>query len=224
MIAKLESLGETHPLLIKLSLFDLPIQTQMVYRVLLLIPIGALLVVLLRNVVGIKTFGTFMPILIALAFRETELWWGIALFSLIVGVGLLVRFYLEHLKLLLVPRLASVLTMVILLMACFSVLSHKLGIGRGLSVALFPMVIITMTIERMSIVWDELGATQALKQGLGTLLVAALTYLVISAPALGHFVFVFPETLLVVLAVILLLGRYTGYRLLELRRFKEIAH
>jgi hypothetical protein len=35
-----------------------------------------------------------------------------------------------------------------------------------------------------------------------------------------HLVFVFPELLLVVLAASLLLGRYKGYRLSELIRFK----
>ena len=32
----------------------------------------------------------------------------------------------------------------------------------------------------------------------------------------------FPELLLLVIAVALLAGRYTGYRLLELRRFKAL--
>jgi hypothetical protein len=36
-------------------------------------------------------------------------------------------------------------------------------------------------------------------------------------------VFVFPELLLVLLAATLLLGRYYGYRLLELPRFKVLA-
>jgi hypothetical protein len=94
-----------------------------------------------------------MPILMALAFRETQLLWGIFLFGLVVGLGLSVRFYLEQLKLLLVPRLASLLIVVVLLMAILSVLSYQLGFERGLSVALFPMVIITMAIERMCIVW-----------------------------------------------------------------------
>ncbi len=211
------------PLLLKYSLFSLPIQLRILYRVLLMIPIGALMVVIFRNIVGIKTFGTFMPVLISLAFRETELVWGVILFSLIVGLGLMVRFYLEQLKLLLVPRLASVLTVVVLLMAFVSIVSHGLGLGLGLSVALFPMVIITMTIERMSIVWEELGAKEALKQALGTLLVAVMTYLIIRTGELAHIVFVFPELLLLVLASCLLLGRYTGYRLMELSRFKDLT-
>jgi hypothetical protein len=206
--------------LMEYSLFSLPVGTQNVYRVLLMIPIGAFLIVLLRNVVGIKTFGTFMPILIALAFRETELLWGMLLFCLLVALGLLIRFYLEYLKLLLVPRLAAVLIIVIMLMAMVSMFSHKLGFDRGLSVALFPMVILAMTIERMSLVWEETGPSEALKQGFGSLLVAALGYLSMSSKFLGHLVFVFPELLLVVLAATLLLGRYTGYRLTELWRFR----
>jgi len=211
------------PLLLKFSLFSLPVHTQAVYRILLLVPVGAFLLVILRNVVGIKTFGTFMPVLIALAFRETQLLWGIVLFSLVVALGLSIRLYLEHLKLLVVPRLASVLFVVVLLMALLSILTHKLGLERGLSVALFPMVILTMTIERMSIVWEERGATEALQQGLGSLVVAALAHLIMTIKHVEHLTFVFPELLLVLLAGTLLLGRYYGYRLLELRRFKELV-
>ncbi len=216
--------GESrHPQMVAFSLFSLPIETQSVYRVVLMIPLGALVLVVLRNVVGIKTFGTFMPVLIALAFRQTQLLWGIFLFSLVVSLGLSVRFYLDRLKLLLVPRLAAVLTVVVLLMAALSVLSHKLGLERGLSVALFPMVIMTMTIERMSIVWDERGPNEALLQGLGSFVAASIAYLVIFRPYLEHLMFVFPELLLVILAVILLLGRYSGYRLTELFRFKVLS-
>lgn len=204
------------------SLFSLPLHTQLVYRILMLVPLGALAIVLLRNVVGIKTFGTFMPVLIAMAFRETQLIAGLILFISIVAAGLIVRFYLEHLKLLLVPRLAAVLVVVILLMALASILGHKLGFEHWLSAALFPMVILTMTVERMSIVWEELGATASIRQGVGTLFAASIVYFIITWRSLDHLFFVFPELVLVVLAVILLLGRYTGYRVTELLRFRNI--
>ncbi len=212
------------PHLLEFSLFSLPLETQAVYRILLMVPIGALLLLILRNIVGVKTFGTFMPILMALAFRETQLAWGIVLFSVIVALGLGVRFYLEHLRLLLVPRLASVLIIVVLLMAMLSVLSQKLGLDRGLSIALFPMVILTMTIERMCVVWEERGASESIQQGLGSLAVASMTYLAMTIPYMEHLLFVFPELLLICLAGTLLMGRYTGFRLLELGRFKALTH
>ena len=209
--------------LVRYSLLSLPLQAQETYRVLLMVPIGAFIMLLLRNLVGVKTYGTFMPVLIALAFRETALVAGISLFVVVVGFGLLVRFYLERLRLLLVPRLTAILILVVLLMAAVSVLSNRLGLEVGLSVALFPMVIMAMTIERMSVAWDERGAGTAIREGVGTLIVAALAYLVMSWQPLEHLVFVFPEVLLVLFALALLLGRYSGYRLNELLRFRALA-
>ena len=209
--------------LVRFSLLNLPIDAQAVYRVLLMVPVGAFLLVILRNMIGIRTFGTFMPVLIALAFRETQLIWGIALFCIVVGLGLSIRFYLEELKLLLVPRLAAVLIVVLLLMTGLSIITHNLGLERGLSVALFPMVIITMTIERMSIVWEERGPAESLRQAFGSLVVAVLTFVTMNQTYVEHLIFIFPELLLVLLAGIILLGRYSGYRLLELRRFRALT-
>ena len=205
------------------SLYSLPIQTQAVYSVLLMIPIGALIMVILRNMIGIDAFGTFMPVLIALAFRETKLFWGLVLFTMLVALGLSIRFLLERLRLLLVPRLSAVLIVVVILMLLISLVSHRLGMETGLSVALFPMVIIAMTIERMSVVWEERGAADAMRAGFGSLLVAVIAYAAMGWPWLEHLIFTFPELLLVVLALVVLAGRYTGYRLLELSRFKALA-
>ncbi len=209
--------------LLTLSLFGLPLQTQEVYRLLMTVPVGIFLLVILRNVIGLRTFGTFMPVLIALAFRQTELLYGFILFSTVLGIGLMIRFYLEYLKLLLVPRLASVVVVVIIVMTFISIVSYKIGFDRGLSVALFPIVILAMTIERMTVVWDERGAKEAIVQATGSFAVAVLCYLLMTNELVKHWTFVFPELLLVILAAILALGRYSGYRLVELPRFKVLS-
>ncbi|MEM9682499.1 MAG: UUP1 family membrane protein, partial [Pseudomonadota bacterium] len=98
--------------LLDYSLFTLPLDTQLVYKIILTVPIGVFLLTILRNMVGIRTFGTFMPILIAIAFRETQVVWGVVLFTTVVAIGLLARLYLDNLRLLIVPRLASVLIIV----------------------------------------------------------------------------------------------------------------
>ncbi|WP_415716094.1 inactive transglutaminase family protein [Maridesulfovibrio sp.] len=215
-----DRLKVTAPAILEFSLFNLPVQAQATYRIILLIPIGVLLLVFLRNVIGITTFGTFMPVLIALSFRETQLLWGLCLFSIVIILGLAVRLYLEHLKLLLVPRLACVLIVVVLLMAGISIISFKLGFPRGVSVSLFPMVILSMTIERISVMWDELGAGKAIQQIIGSMAVAVLAYIAMSNLLIEHLIFVFPELFLVLLGLTLMIGRYTGFRLLDLMRFR----
>jgi hypothetical protein len=126
-------------------------------------------------------------------------------------------------KLLLVPRIAVMLTVVVFILALSSLAAYGAGLERVLSVALFPIVILTMLIERMSIVWEESGARDALTQAIGSFAVAALAYLVFRTEIVQHLAFVFPELLLVVLSVMLLLGRYTGYRLFEYYRFRSMT-
>lgn len=207
---------------VQMSMISLPVNTQNLYKLLLVLPVGALLVVVMRNMVGVQTFGTFMPVLIAFAFRETQLYVGIVLFCATVALALGIRFYLDRLRLLLVPRLAAVLTAVVLLMALISLASHHLGLERALSVGLFPIVVLAMTVERMSVVWEESGPGDAFKQGLGSLVVAIMAYGVMTRPGVEHLLFIYPELLLVVFALAVLFGRYTGYRLTELWRFRSV--
>lgn len=163
-----------------------------------------------------------MPILLALAFMETKLLTGLILFVSIVGVGLVIRSYLSHLNLLLVARISSVVIVVIGIMSIFSILSYKLGINEALTITFFPMIILAWTIERMSILWEEEGAKEVYMQGGGSLLVAILAYFAMSNEWVAYLSFNFSELLLVILSIIILLGRYSGYRLLELVRFSPV--
>jgi hypothetical protein len=205
------------------SLYGLPATQRAVFRVIMSIPIGVFMLVVLRNIVGLRGVGTFMPVLIALSFRETQLLWGLVLFSVTLAAGLLIRLYFDHLKLLLVARLGAIVMFVILFLAAVTVLSDKLNFEPGLSVALFPLVILTMTIERVSVIWDESGPAEAIKLAVLSLIIAAFCYLLMVARPVQHIFFAFPEMVLVLMALTLLIGRYTGYRLSELFRFKVLA-
>lgn len=214
---------EAAPLISALSLLSLPLHTQNTFEVLLLIPVGAVVIAFLRQMIGLQAFGTFMPVLIALSFRETSLFTGIALFSGLVMIGLGLRAYFNGLQLLIVPRLAAVLSIVTLLMALIALVGNAFNIALGFSISLFPLVIITMTIERMSLVWDEFGAREALTRGAGSLAAAVVSYLVMSNDVVEHLAFMFPELLLIALAAMIALGRYNGYKLTEYFRFRSMA-
>jgi len=165
-----------------------------------------------------------MPVLIALAFRNTRLGWGLVLFSIVVVLGLASRRFMDRLKLLLVPRLSVIVTFLVIILALASLIGHHMGVYRILAVALFPMVIMTMTIERLSIILMERGAREAIKVSLGTLLVSTSGYLVMSVALVQDFLFAFPEVLFALIGIQILLGRYTGYRLTEYYRFHSFIN
>ncbi|MBK7519688.1 MAG: inactive transglutaminase family protein [Gammaproteobacteria bacterium] len=219
----LASAVDNRAALIDFSIYSLPIEEQTAFKTILLVPIGTLVVAIFRILIGLRTSGTFMPILIALAFIQTTLLWNLLLFITVVGIGLYIRFHLARLNLLLIGRISAVVTVVIGLMSGISILSYKLGLNQILTITFFPMIILSWTIERMSILWEEEGPHEVAIQGGGSLLVATAAYLLMSNELVAHLTFNFPELLLVQLALILLIGQYTGYRLMELKRFAPLV-
>ena len=219
------SMGQRSPEVdfLDFSIYALPVEQQGIFKGLLLIPVAALVVVVMRILVAIRTSGTFMPVLIALAFIQTTLFIGLLIFIGLVGIGIWIRSYLSRLNLLLVSRVAAVIIVVILLMAVLAVVSYKLGLDQALTVTFFPTVIVAWTIERMSILWEEEGGHEVLVRGGGSLLVAVLAYMAMSNTLVAHLTFNFPELMLSLLGLILLLGKYTGFRLSELYRFRDMG-
>jgi hypothetical protein len=208
--------------IVDFSIYSLPIEQQNAFKMILLLPIGALIVVIMRLLIGIRTSGTFMPILIALALIQTTLLTGIIIFLTVVGTGLLIRSYLSRLNLLFVARISAVIIVVIAIMASISIISNKLGLDQAMTVTFFPMIILSWTIERMSVLWEEDGPREVFIQGGGSLLTAVIAYLFMTNRTIEYLTFNFPELMLVNLALILILGQYTGYRLSELYRFHAL--
>jgi hypothetical protein len=203
------------------SLFRLPEEFQTTFRILMLVPMGALMICLLRNVVGFPTFGIFLPVLMALAFRNTGLAYGLGIFWGVVLIGYAVRRWIDKLRLLLVPRLSVILTLVIVCITIFALLGSKLDLREFMAVGLLPFVILTMTIERFFVTTEEAGIREGLWNAAGSAGVAIITYKILQLESLQLTFFVYPELLFAVAAAQVLLGRYTGYRLLELFRFRR---
>ena len=205
------------------GLYNLPLSEQNLFKAILLLPIGALVVVFLRVMIGLKTSGTFMPILIATSFIQTELIPGVIGFLAIVSVGLVIRSYLSHLNLLLVSRISAVIIVVIGIIIVFTIVAFRMGLTEALRITFFPMIIMSWTIERMSILWEEEGPKEVLHQGFGSLAVAVIAFLLMDNYLIRHWAFNFLGVHALIMAAILMMGQYTGYRLLELRRFAPLV-
>ncbi len=204
------------------SLYMLPSSIQAVIKTLLLIPLGAVVLVFFRNIIGFKTFGIFMPVLLALFFKETSFLFGLAFFALLVLLGFIERRYLEKLHLLAVPRLSIILALVVLFLCLFSVLNNARRWIPQFSPSLFPVVITTIFIERFSIMMAEEGARNTVRALAGTLVISLLSYWLFTVRTIQVMLFTYPELLFALCALFILTGKYTGYRLTEFIRFREM--
>ena len=114
------------------------------------------------------------------------------------------------------------MTFVVGFLLAVVVASSRAGVHVTGYLALFPLIILTHMVERFWTVEAEDGVRSSFKTLFGTLLVAVSVAVVVSPDAVGRWMFHYPETLGAVVAVLLLLGRYTGYRLTELYRFQDV--
>ncbi|HRU04706.1 MAG TPA: 7TM domain-containing protein, partial [Candidatus Brocadiia bacterium] len=196
---------------------------QRTLGLILLLPVGALVTALFRNVVGFPTFGTLSPALLALAFVNSDLRTGLVVAGVLIFGGLAARRWIDRLHLLLVPRLSVILTLIVLGMALSISALDFYGLTPTARAALLPMVILTMTVERFHVTWDEDGFREALRVLAGSAVVAAACFAVIQWDSLAWLFLRFPECEFLVAALLILVGRYTGYRISELWRFRGLA-
>jgi hypothetical protein len=114
--------------------------------------------------------------------------------------------------------------MVIIGMIGFVIITDTVASEMGVYVGLLPVVILTMAIERCWMLELEDGVVNMLLTVLGTLFATTVICFVFRWRVLVDTLFLMPESVLIIIAAMLLIGRYTGFRVSELLRFRAIAH
>jgi len=212
-----------HHLFTRLSLHALPPAEQRLCEFLLLLPVAALVICVFRNVIGVASFGTFGPALVGLVFRDLGNVSGILVFVGLILAGWRCRRLLDRFHLLQVPRTALMLSLVVAMLVGVVAAASHYQYSVSKYVTLFPVIILTGMVERFWTLEEEDGARTSFRTLVGTLVIAAAVALVVSMPWVAATLGQYPESLGLVMAGQLLLGRYTGYRLAELYRFRDFV-
>lgn len=190
---------------------------------LLILPVIATFIAFLRQVVGIKAFGIYTPLIITFAFLATNgIKYGIAIFASVILVGMLMRFVLKSFRLLYLPRVAitvSVVALVILGILVFGGSLRRTGLA---AVSIFPILIMITLVEKFVTVQIEKGNKTAVVLAFETLLISIIGYYIASWSLLIRFLAQYPWIILATIPINIILGKWTGLRFKEYLRFKEI--
>jgi 7 transmembrane helices usually fused to an inactive transglutaminase len=205
------------------SLATLPAAERHLVEFLLLLPVAALVICVFRNLIGIASFGTFAPALIGLVFRDLQSLPGLAVFVALLLTGWLMRRALDRFHLLQVPRASVMLSLIVAMLVVFVVVANRCELAVTKYVSLFPVIILTGMVERFWLLEADDGAGSSFRTLLGTLVIAVSVALVASIAIVPRTLIHYPETLGLVVALQMLVGRYTGYRITELWRFREFS-
>ena len=198
---------------------ELPHRPMMV---LLLLPLGAYIVAICTNVVGFKTYGVFLPVLIAFSFIDMGLLQGIVFFTVIIGLISLMSFPLERWGILHTPKIVCLLTVVGIYCMAAVKLFYVTGWVAPSATLTFPVIILTLIAERFAQKVEEESLSDALFVYGQTLIVTVSCYWILSANVIQHFFITFPEILIAIAGLSLLLGKWIGLQLFEYTRFAKI--
>ncbi len=201
----------------------------------LMLPIIATIIVFMRQVVGMNTFGMYTPLIICLTFLILGLKFGMITFMTALVVGMGTRYALKRFHLLFTPKLAIVMIMITLSLFALLIIgtSLKLFDSQFFSLAIFPMLILASITEKFTGIQSEAGFWKTLWLTGQTIIISVIAYIAVGGEFdlgflsfrwdfLRNFMRHYPESIFLFLLINIVLGRWTGLRLVEYFRFREI--
>ena len=210
---------ELSPIMAYFVTRGVPIDTVVL---LLIFPIVVTLIAFFRQVIGIKAFGIYTPSIVTFAFLATKIKYGVAIFIVVILVGMLMRYALKSLRILYLPRVAITLSIVafsILLLLSFGGSMHRTGLA---AVSIFPILIMITIVEKFVATQIEKGNKTALILAGETLIISVVGYFIASWPVLIKALIDYPWLVLITIPVNILLGKWDGLRFTEYIRFRKI--
>jgi len=196
----------------------------------LLLPVIATIVAFLKQVVGITTFGVYTPSVLTLSFLAIGWRLGIIVLFVVVFASILIRKILRSYRLAYTPRLAIVLAFVSLaIFAAIVLITYLAPLGQYfratdlITASIFPMLIMSTLAEKFVSVQTEKGSRSAIQMFGELLLVSLGCYLVVGKWSfLQTVLLAHPEIIFLFMLFDLVLGRFTGLRITEYIRFREV--
>jgi hypothetical protein len=192
---------------------------------LLLLPLVAFVIAFTRNVIGIRGFGIFLPAALSVVFVATGPIVGIGIFLVIVAVSTAMRMTLRKVKIKLqyLPRMAFILWTVVVGVLGILFSAPWIKFPDLANVSIFAVLIMILLAEDFTRVQLGKSVRTAVNLTFETLLISFISFFFLTLTPLQSYVLLNPEaSLLGIAALDLILGKYTGLRVMEFYRFRKL--
>ncbi len=188
----------------------------------LMLPVIVTVVAFMKQVVGVTTLGVYTPSILALSFIALDLNFGLLILFVILLFGMITRWVLRSFRLLYIPRMAILLSIVSLTILFLLFIGSYFDISQIMGIAVFPMLIMSTLVEKFLSLQSGKGLKSALFIIAEAIFVAILAYFIAEWPWLKVTILGHPEVIFLFLIANIILGRWTGLRVSEYVRFREI--
>lgn len=211
-------------------------QVKHLYLVIFMIPIVVTIIGIFRYVVGLRTLKIYIPIITVFAFYELGyrfgeesgmvftrgLIYGLLIFACTFLFSTLTYKIIKRLRLHYIPKLSLVIVTVSVVVMILSLV--MIYLERNIFISVTPLIIVVMVV-----ISEEFMSLMAKKNFIYTfsitfesLLTSVLSYAIISIDKVQEVIMERPYIILGVIILNILVGKFTGLRLNEYWRFREI--
>lgn len=208
----LRQMGET--LNTWLSLAWVPPSDRSAILYLLLLPTGAMLIVLARLTFGLRVLG-LRAILISIGFQESGLVPSLILIALVVGMIVAIRPSMRRIRLPLYARISVILCLAALTMISALLIAPWVRSEAVWGVAFFPVIIVAMMAEGIAKTVANDNAVLAAWRAIWTLVLALVMAGISQLTVVREVAIGFPELMITQLVAIVFIAEYLDLRLLE---------
>lgn len=185
----------------------------------LLLPFLAIVVVFVRQIIGIPTLEMFVPIALAITLVATGIAAGTVLLGTIIFASAVARLILRKIRIMQLPKMALSMLLVSVFVLGSLTVTTSLGLLNFRQFSFFPVLLLILLSDKIVGLYLARGNKSTLIITFFTLALGAAGFTLLSLEAVRNFVLLYPESILILIPINIIMGRYFGLRLTEFYRF-----
>ncbi|MCR4324459.1 MAG: hypothetical protein NUV69_02105 [Candidatus Curtissbacteria bacterium] len=185
----------------------------------LLLPFLATLFAFVRHVVGLPSLEMFVPIALSVTLVSTGFTAGAVLLLAILFGSTIARVILKRVRIMQFPKMAlSILVVAVSVFAALTI-SAELGMLSVKQISIFPILILILIGEKVVSLQLTRSFRETFLVTTVTLFLGLVGFALLSWHVARQAVILYPEVVLLLIPLNVMIGRYFGLRLTEFLRF-----
>lgn len=188
----------------------------------LLIPVLATIIVAFRYLIGLSGIGLLVPIALSITLLATDVTPGFIMLGTILIASLVARFIMKRIHIMQMPKVALSMLMVVIFLLTALTFSSLYGVIDVRNLSFFPVLLLIILSDRIVTLFMEREIQETIQTTVITLFLGILGFLLLSWEALRTYVLLYPEVILLLIPINLMIGRYFGLRMTEYIKFQPI--
>lgn len=188
----------------------------------MLIPLLATIIVIFRYIIGLSGLGLLVPIALSVTLLATGFTPGMIMLGAILLASFVSRFIFKKIRIMQMPKMTLSMFVVAFFIIATLAISAVFGIFDVRNLSIFPILLFILLSDRIVALFLERPLQETFVTTGVTLILGILGYVLLAWEALRSLFLLYPELILLLIPLNIIIGRYFGLRVIEYIKFRPV--